>query len=455
MPSGIAALCPAVGPFLACDHDPLLALNGLLNSPYHPLEGLVLVVLLLCSAVISGIEAAFFSLSHKQVVQCKHTTDIRERNILKLLQHPRRVLATVLILNNLVNVAFVTFSTYLLWRFVGAEHVSSLVMLVYTLTSTAFIVLFGEIIPKIYANQDNFRVAKRFAGFLAIATYTLHPLSSLLLRVGKLFGSALSQEKHSLSIDKLNRALELTTTQDTSAGEREILKGVVNFSSLTAKQIMQPRMEMTAVDVATDFHQLMDLVNKSGHSRLPAYKGTIDKIEGILYTKDLLAHLDQDEHFPWQTLLRKCFFVPENKRIDALLLEFQETSIQMAVVVDEYGGTSGLLTLKDIIEEIIGDMTDELRQEEVMYHQIDDQTFMLEGKISFNDFCKVIGEHPATFGQVKGESESLGGLLLELNGRLPRVSEKIVFQKFTFTIVAADARKIKKVRVEISPEAAS
>ncbi|MCU0318378.1 MAG: DUF21 domain-containing protein [Amoebophilaceae bacterium] len=210
-----------------------------LNSPYHPLEGLVLVVLLSCSAVISGIEAAFFSLSHKQVVQCKNTTDVREKNILRLLQYPRRVLATVLILNNLVNVAFVTFSTYLLWRFVGAEHVSSLVMLVYTLASTAFIVLFGEIIPKIYANQDNFRVAKRFAGFLAIATYTLHPLSSLLLRVGKLFGNALLQEKYSLSIDKLNRALELTTTQGTSAGEKEILKGVVNFSSLTAKQIYE------------------------------------------------------------------------------------------------------------------------------------------------------------------------------------------------------------------------
>ena len=415
----------------------------------------MLVVLLLCSAVISGIEAAFFSLSHKQVTQCKHTTDIRERNILKLLQHPRRVLATVLILNNLVNVAFVTFSTYLLWRFVGAENVSSLVMLVYTLISTASIVLFGEIIPKIYASQDNFRFAKRFTGFLAIAVYTLHPLSSLLLCIGKLFGNKPLREKHALSIDKLNRALELTTTQGTSAGEKEIFQGIVNFSSLTAKQIMQPRMEMTAVDVATDFHQLMDLVNKSGHSRFPVYKDTIDKIEGILYTKDLLAHLDRDEHFSWQTLLRRCFFVPENKRIDALLLEFQETSIQMAVVVDEYGGTSGLLTLEDIIEEIIGDMTDEFHQEEIMYHQVDDKTFVLEGKISFNDFCKVIGESPATFEQVRGESESLGGLLLELNGRLPRTNKKIVFQKFTFTIVAVDTRRIKKVRVEIGPEVTS
>jgi putative hemolysin len=202
-------------------------------------------------------------------------------------------------LSNLVNVAFVTFSTYVLWCFVGEATVSSLAMLVYTLIAPPLCVLFGEIMPKIYAKQDNFRDAKRFTGFLAIVVYTLHPFSSLLLCIGKLFGNKLLQEKHVLFIDKLNRALELTTTQDTSTEEKEILKGVINFSSLTAKQIMQPRMEMKAVDVTTDCQQLMDLVNKSGHSRSPVYKDTIDKIEGILYTKDLLVHLDQDEHFSW------------------------------------------------------------------------------------------------------------------------------------------------------------
>jgi len=247
----------------------------------------------------------------------------------------------------------------------------------------------------------------------------------------------------------LNKALELTTTQGTSEGEKEILKGVVNFSSLMAKQIMQPRLEITAVDTEADFHQLMNLVNQSNHSRLPVYRGTIDKIEGVLYAKDLLSHLDKDEHFPWQSLLRKCFFVPENKRIDALLLAFQEKRVQMAIVVDEYGGTSGLITLEDIIEEIIGDIADEFNRDEVMYRQLDSQTFVLESKISLHDFCKVIGESPATFEQIKGESESLGGLLLELNGRLPHAGKKIYFQKFTFTVIAADMRKIKKVKVEI------
>lgn len=427
-------------------------LPNLLDSHLYLFKGLALVVLLLCSAVISGTEVAFFSLSHKQITQFKNTQDPREKRILKLLQHSRRLLATILILNNLINVAFVTFSTHLLWSIVGADNTDSLIMLAYTLISTTFLVLFGEVIPKIYANQNNLHLAKRVTGFLTFAVPTLHPLSSLLLRLGNLFGKGFLQDKYELSIDKLNRALELTTAKGTSEGEKAILKGVVNFSSLTAKQIMQPRMEITAVDIAINFHQLMDLVNKSNHSRFPAYKETIDKIEGILYTKDLLAHIDEDKHFQWQSLVRKCFFVPENKRIDALLLEFQEKRVEMTIVVDEYGGTSGLITLEDIIEEIIGDIADEFNQDEAMYQQIDDQTFVLESKISLNDFCKVIGESPATFEEVKGESESLGGLLLELNGRLPHASQQIVFQKFTFTVVSADIRKIKKVKVEIAPK---
>jgi len=324
-------------------------------------------------------------------------------------------------------------------------------MLSYTLISTAFIVLFGEVIPKIYANQNNLRFAQQVTGFLAFAVSTLRPLSGLLLSIGNLFGKGFLPEKYELSIDKLSRALELTTTQGTSEGEKEILKGVINFNSLTSKQIMQPRMEITAVDIVTDFSQLLDLVNRSNYSRFPVYRETIDKIEGILHTKDLLAHIDEPKHFQWQSLLHKCFFVPENKRIDALLLKFQEKRVRMAIVVDEYGGTSGLITLKDIIEEIVGDIADEFNQDEVLHRQIDDHTFVLESKISLNDFCKVIGKSPAIFEQVKGENESLGGLLLELNGRLPHASKQIFFQEFTFTVMAADTRKIKKVKVEIAP----
>lgn len=402
--------------------------------------------------MMSGTEVAFFSLSHKQITQLKHASDSGDKKVLRLLQYPKRLLATILILSNLLNVAFVTLSTYLLWSVIEEKQADRLVMLIYTLTSTFFIVLFGEVIPKIYASQNNLRFAKRTANSLLLAVPLLYPLSSLLLRIDQFFGKRFLREKPVLSIEKLNRALALTTTQEASEGEKEILKGVVNFNSLTAKQIMQPRMDIEAVDMGDDFHQVITLVTKAGHSRLPAYKETIDNIEGVLYTKDLVAHLDKAADFQWQSLLRKGFFVPENKKIDALLMEFQEKGIQLAIVVDEYGGTSGLITLEDVIEEIIGDITDEFKPEEVMYQQLDDTTFVLEGKISLNDFCKAIDENPTTFEEVKGESESLGGLLLELHGRLPKANEQISFQRFTFTILSADTRKIKKVRLEMTPQ---
>ncbi|MEL6413165.1 MAG: CNNM domain-containing protein, partial [Bacteroidota bacterium] len=319
-------------------------------SHIYLLDGLILLALLLCSAIISGTEVAFFSLSHKQITQCKNSKDLRERGVVKLLKNPRRLLATILILNNLVNVAIVTLSTYLLWHVTGSEAVEGIVLFAYTLISTALIVLFGEVIPKIYANQNNLRVAKRLTGPLYVAVPLLYPLSSLLLRLGKLIGRKNQfQEHYDLSAEGLNRALELTTMQETSAGEREILKGVMTFSTLTVKQTMQPRTEIVAIDTTLNFHKLMDLVHKSSYSRFPVYRDTIDSVEGLLYTKDLMPYLDQDERFAWHKLLRKALFVPENKKIDALLLEFQEKRIQMAIVVDEYGGTSGLITMEDII----------------------------------------------------------------------------------------------------------
>lgn len=425
-------------------------------SHIYLLDGLILLALLLCSAIISGTEVAFFSLSHKQITQCKNSKDLRERGVVKLLKNPRRLLATILILNNLVNVAIVTLSTYLLWHVTGSEAVEGIVLFAYTLISTALIVLFGEVIPKIYANQNNLRVAKRLTGPLYVAVPLLYPLSSLLLRLGKLIGRKNQfQEHYDLSAEGLNRALELTTMQETSAGEREILKGVMTFSTLTVKQTMQPRTDIVAIDTTLNFHQLMDLVHKSSYSRFPVYRDTIDSVEGLLYTKDLMPYLDQDERFAWHKLLRKALFVPENKKIDALLLEFQEKRTQMAIVVDEYGGTSGLITMEDIIEEIIGDIVDEFDQEAELYRKLDDQTFIFEGKISLNDFCKAIGENPTTFNEIKGESESLAGLLLELHGRLPLVNETMSHERFTFTVVAADSRRIKSIKVEIVPQAPS
>jgi len=428
------------------------ALIDLYILSFYLLHGLILLLLLMASALVSGTEAAFFSLSQQQIAQCKNSHEPRSSKVLKLLQSPRRLLATILILNNLINVAFVTLSIYLLWQVFGMGYIPSFVLLTFTLLSTGAIVLFGEIIPKTYANQHNLQFAKRFVGFLHVAVLILRPLSSLLMRVSTLFGQGFFQEQYDLSIDQLNRAVEITTTKGSSAEDKKILKGVINFTTLAAKQIMQPRTEITAVDIAMDFHQLINMVNKSGYSRFPVYKETIDQIEGFLYIKDLLPYLEKGKHFPWKTLLRKCLFIPENKKLDTLLLEFQASKVHMAIVVDEYGGTSGLVTMEDVIEEIIGEIADEFDQdEEIGYRQIDSKTFEFEGKVPLHDFCKVVGVNSAVFETIKGESESLGGLLLEINGRLPQANEKIVYKQFTFVVMAADTRRIKKVRVHIEP----
>ena len=250
-------------------------------------------------------------------------------------------------------------------------------------------------------------------------------------------------------MDELNQALELTT-EDAADEEKDILKGIVNFGTLTVKQVMKSRMEITAIDTEMDFHELMDKINKSGYSRIPVYEETIDNIEGVLYIKDLLPFIDRDENFNWKELIRKSFFVPENKKVDTLLKDFQQKRVHMAIVVDEYGGTSGLVTLEDLIEEIIGEINDEFDDtDDIFFQEIDSNTFIFEGKVSLNDFCKKLELDSQIFDDVKGESESLGGLLLEINSKLPKNGTKIQFDEFEFTILAVDARKIKKVKVHI------
>lgn len=259
----------------------------------------------------------------------------------------------------------------------------------------------------------------------------------------------IERKGYSLSVDELNQALEITT-EDTTDEEKDILKGIVNFGTLSVKQVMRSRMDITAIDMDMDFHELMDKINKSGYSRIPVYSETIDHIEGILYIKDLLPHIDHDEDFQWQSLVRKGFFIPENKKIDSLLKDFQQRRVHMAIVVDEYGGTSGLVTLEDLIEEIIGEINDEFDDAEDFYFkELDPNTFVFEGKVSLNDFCKKLEIDPQEFDEVKGESESLGGLLLELNSSFPKNGSKIKFDKYEFTVLAVDARRIKKVKVHI------
>lgn len=417
------------------------------SALFYSTVGAILVLLLFCSAMISGSEVAFFSLTPEEIGECRDSNKAAEINIVRLLDKPKILLATILILNNLVNVGIVTLSTYATWQYFGKSTEGALVA---TLTAiiTIMILFFGEILPKQYAIQYSLVFAKRTSGVLNAASTVLKPLAVLLMSLSSVVEKRLEKKGYNVSVDELNQALEITTSNEaTTAEEKGILKGIVNFGTLSVKQVMRSRLDITAIEIETDFHELMDRINKCGYSRIPIYRETIDNIEGVLYVKDLLPYLDQDEAFEWQKLLHKGFFVPESKKIDMLLKEFQEKRVHMAIVVDEYGGTSGLITLEDIIEEIVGEINDEFDDNDVHYNKLDDSTYIFEGRTSLNDFCKIIDEDSALFESVKGESESLGGLILEIHSKLPRAGEKIYFDNYVFTVVAVDHKRIKRIRV--------
>ncbi len=406
----------------------------------------------MASALVSGSEVAYFSLSHDDLGELNNESEENSELVIKLIEAPQKLLSTILILNNLINIGIVTLTTFFTLNLFGTDATGIIIILIQTVGVTFAIVFFGEIVPKVYANNARVSFSKFMAKSLNFFSIALAPLSSFLMTISNIIERRIERKGYTLSVNELHQALEITS-EHTTEGEKDIFKGIVNFGTLSVKQVMCSRMDITAVDVEMDFHELMDKINKSGYSRIPVYKETIDNIEGILYIKDLLAHIEKEEDFQWQTLTRKGLFVPENKKVDALLKDFQNKRVHMAIVVDEYGGTSGLVTLEDLIEEIIGEINDEFDDaDNLLYKQIDDNTHVFEGKVSLNDFCKRLELDPQSFDEVKGDSESLGGLLLELNRKLPNNGSKIQFEKFTFTILAVDAKRIKKVKVYMSPQ---
>jgi putative hemolysin len=429
----------------------VVVLFELFTSPviWYSIYGVILIILLSLSSLISGSEVAFFSLSSNQISSFKGSNDVKGKRVYELVRNPKRLLATILILNNLVNVAIITLSTFLTWQIVGTRTTEGMVVVILTFVVTFMIIFFGEVVPKVYANQNNVHFAKMTAPFLSFSEFLVYPVAAVLLSLSNIIEKRIQKKGYVISLEDLNQALEITTSQETTVEEKDILKSIVNFGTLSVKQIMRSRMDITAFDIEMGYPELMGKINEVGYSRIPVYRETIDKIEGILYIKDLLPFIDQDETFKWQTLLRPGYFVPESKKIDDLLKDFQEKRVHMAIVVDEYGGTAGLITMEDIIEEIVGEINDEFDEDEIAYNKLDENTFVFEGKTSLNDFCKIVGEDPALFEDVKGESESLGGLILELNNKLPRTGDKIMFNRFVFTIVAVDNRRIKRVRVFI------
>ncbi|MFY0605520.1 MAG: gliding motility-associated protein GldE [Cyclobacteriaceae bacterium] len=429
----------------------LFLLISQLPISFYLINGIGILVLLFLSGLISGSEVAFFSLSHEQLQDTKASTLKKDIYISRLVLDPRRLLATILILNNLINIFIVTISTFAAWKIVGDKNAQGAVIVVLTISITVLIIFFGEIVPKVYANHNSLSFARFTAPMLTVADKLLRPVSWFLMMLSNVIENRIEKKGYNLSVQEINQALEITADKEVTDEEKGMLKGIVNFSTLSVRQIMKSRIDITAIDMETTFHELMDTVNKTGYSRIPIYTETVDKIEGILYIKDILPHIEKEEHFRWQTLLRPVFFVPESKKIDDLFRDFQEKQVHMAIVVDEYGGTSGLITLEDVIEEIVGEINDEFDGDtDIAYNKLDSNTYVFEGKTSLNDFCKIIGAEADIFDEVKRESESLGGLLLELNTKLPHAGEKITFSNFQFTVVAVDQKRIKRVRVFIA-----
>lgn len=437
------------------DPFPSVLLSALADQPsFFLINSIVVLVLLGLSGLISGSEVAFFSFSHNQIVDFTGSNDAREKRISRLLRNPKRLLATILIVNNLVNIFIVTISTYVTWQIVRAEGKEGVTIIILTSIVTILIIFFGEIIPKVYANHNGVSFAKLTSGLLWVSYRFFKPISWFLMSITGLVERRMQKKGYNLSVEEINQALEISVEkEEVTEEEKGILKGIVNFGTLSVKQVMKSRMDITAFEKETDFHELMNQINKNGYSRIPVYTETIDKIEGILYIKDLLPHIEKEEDFAWQTLLRPAFFVPESKKIDDLFKDFQEKQVHIAVVIDEYGGTAGLITMEDVIEEIVGEINDEFDDEhEVAFNKLDNNTYIFEGKTSLNDFCKITSTDISVFDTVKGESESLGGLLLEINSKLPSAGEKITFGVFVFTVVAVDQRRIKRLRVHIKSD---
>ncbi|MGF7215800.1 gliding motility-associated protein GldE [Spirosoma lacussanchae] len=413
---------------------------------YGPYAALLLLLVTL-AGLVSASEAAFFSLSPDDRARCRDSVQPDEKRIASLLDRPKRLLASLVIFNNLLNIAIVVIVTYLTWIYSQASHESGLVLSGVTLLTTLVIVLFGEIVPKVYASQNNLTVARRTAPLAQVGLVLFRPLSALLVSLSNQVDKRIERRGYKLSVEELSQAVELTGT-DATTEEKEILKGIVNFSNLNARQVMRARPDISAVADDLTFAELMEQINASGYSRVPVFSESLDKIEGVLYIKDLLPHLHQDDSFRWQSLLRPAFFIPENKKVDDLLQDFQKRRVHMAIVVDEYGGTRGLVTLEDIIEEIFGDINDEFDDDTPTgYRREDERTVVFEGRVPITDVCRVLNVDATTFEAVQGDSESLGGLLLELFSRLPKAGDETSYAGFNFHIVSADDKRINEVRV--------
>ena len=398
----------------------------------------------MCSALASGSEVAYFALTPGDIDSLKERG---YRKAVGLLKKPDLLLSTILITNNFVNVGIVIISSYLVSVVFNFSAYPLLGFIVQVILVTFIILLVGEIMPKLYANRSRLKVAIFMAGPLTLLTYVFRPLSTLLITSTSVISKRIAK-KESISIDQLSKALELPEDAEINS-EKEILEGIVRFSNISAIDIIQPRINITAIDIEDHFRQVKEIVIQSGYSRLPVFRENLDNIEGILYVKDLLAHLHEPEDFRWQALLRPAYFVPGTKKISDLLEEFQIKKVHMAIVVDEYGGTSGIVTMEDVLEEIVGDINDEYDEKEECFIRLKNNAYIFEASTLLNDFLKIIDADSDAFKDIEGEADTLAGLILEIKGEMPHRSETITYREHKFTVLEVDNRRIKKIKYEV------
>ena len=429
--------------------DPEPSSNLLATIDTNLLFGILAIAFFLfCSAMVSAAEVALFSLTQQDLNTLSEEDSSKANLISKLLQRPKKLLATILVANNFSHIGVVIVFSFVGNNIFSAIESPILKFVVEVILITFLILLFGEVLPKIYASRNNIQFSKFVANPLSILDKLLSPISLPMRAVSVYLHEKLGRQKSYISVDQLSQALGLTSTEDTTSEEQKILEGIVSFGNTDTKQVMSPRIDIFAIEMEETFAEIYEKIVDKGYSRIPVYRESIDHIEGVLFVKDLIPHINKKE-FDWIKLIREPFFVPENKKLDDLLKEFQSKKSHLAIVVDEYGGTSGLVSLEDIIEEIVGDISDEFDDENLNYSQIDDKNFLFEGKINLKDFYRIVDVDEEIFEISKGEAETLAGFILEILGNFPKKGQKIHFTNVHFTIEAVDKKRIKQLKVTL------
>jgi gliding motility-associated protein GldE len=407
-----------------------------------------IIVLLFGSAMVSASEVALFSLSQTDLDELNKTNGAKTTAVNKLLSKPKKLLATILVANNFINIGIVILFSFSLNTIFSAINSIVLKFIVEVVLVTFLILLFGEVLPKVYASRNNMKFSLFIIYPLTFLDKLLSPLSIPMRSFTIYIQEKLGKQKTNFSVDQLSQALELTSTDDTSTDEQKLLEGIVSFGNTDTKQVMSPRIDLFSLDIEETFAEILPKIIEKGYSRIPVYEDNIDHIVGVLFVKDLIPHINKKE-FDWKVLIREPFFVPENKKLDDLLKDFQRMKSHLAIVVDEYGGTSGIVSLEDVIEEIVGDISDEFDDENINFSQIDDKNYLFEGKINLKDFYRIIDVDEDSFEIRKGEAETLAGFILEILGNFPKKGQKIHFENCLFTIEVVDKKRIKNIKVTI------